>query len=269
LIFRSRLTRIDAMRRPPGTNGVSATGRSVADDPRLRSLRALAAEDPSRVEDRLLGLLRATGVTPDLVEAIARQPAWIRIDRIRTAIVLHPATPRALAMGLLSLLRWHDLARVAAAPGLGAPLRSSAEKILLLRLPELALGERVTLARTATPRLLRALAREPGTLVVRALCDNPRFQVEDALAMLGSAELPPAALRFVAESPRFAASEELRLAIAAHACTPSATAMRLVQSMDGPLLKRLLSLERLPGLVAMAARRRAAILGLDGPSNDV
>src|SRR5262249_46222169 len=155
-----------------------------------------------------------------------------------------------------SHLGWHDLARVAAAARLRAPLRASAEKILLLRLPELALGEKITLARGATRNVLRALGAEATPLVVPPLFEDPRFQVEDAVSMIARQDAPGAVLRFMAESARFAGSQELRLVIAAHPAAPPDVALRMMQRMDAPHLVRLLSGRDLPPLIALAARRR-------------
>ena len=253
-----------------GRNGGSALRPAPEDggDPRLRALLEPALAQPALAADQILRLLRAPRVTADLILAISRRPVWMKFDRVRLAIVLHPATPRPVAMSLLSQLRWRDLARVAVAPRLGAPVRVAAEKILLLRLPELALGEKVTLARAATRNVLRALRTERSPLVVRALLENPLFQVDDALSIVGSDATPGAALQVISESPRFAGSQELRLAIASHGATPPAAALRLVQGMDEAGLIRLLSNARLPPLIAVAARRRAALLGVIDPKND-
>jgi len=255
----------------PGRNGGPALQPPApgGDDSRLRALLESATVHPALAADQILNLLRTPRVTADLILAISRRPVWMKFDRVRLAIVLHPATPRPVAMSLLSQLRWRDLSRVAAAPRLGAPVRGAAEKILLLRLPELALGEKVTLARAASRNVLRALRTEHSSLVVRALLDNPRLQVEDALSMAESPATPGAVLQVMAESSRFAASQELRMAIASHEATPPAAALRLVQAMDGASLVRLLSIARLPPLIAVAAGRRAALRGLPDPSNDI
>jgi len=254
----------------PGRNGGSKSAAGPPEeDARLRSLMETATAHPSLAADRILSLLRAPRVTAGLIVAISRRPIWMKFDRVRLAIVLHPSTPRSLALGLLSHLRWGDLARVAAAPRPGAPVRSAAEKILLLRLPELALGEKVTLARTATRGLLRALRSEDSPLVVRAMLDNPLLQVEDALSMVESERAPAAVLQVVAESSRFAASQELRIAVASHGATPPVAALRLVQRLDGGGLVRLLSSPRLPPLIALAARRRLEALGLPEPPSDI
>jgi hypothetical protein len=254
-----------------GRNGGSASPQSQAggDDARLRALLESATAPPALAADQILNLLRTPRITADLILAISRRPVLMKFDRVRVAIVLHPATPRPVAMSLLSQLRWRDLSRVAVAPRLGAPVRGAAEKILLLRLPELALGEKVTLARAATRNVLRALRTEHSSLVVRALLDNPLLQVEDALSMVESPATPGAVLQVMAESSRFAASQELRMAIASHQATPPAAALRLVQAMDEAGLVRLLSIARLPPLIAVAARRRAALLGVPDPSNDI
>ena len=120
----------------------------------------------------------------------------------------------------------------------------------------------------ATRNVLRALRTEHSPLLVRALLDNPLLQVEDALSIVESDATPGAVLQVMAESARFAASQELRMAIASHGATPPAAALRLVQGMDGGGLIRLLSFPRLPPLIAMAARRRAGLLGVAEPSND-
>lgn len=253
-----------------GRNGGSASRPASVEgsDPRLRALLESAAAQPALAADQILGLLRAPRVTADLILAISRRPVWMKFDRVRLAIVLHPATPRPVAMSLLSHLRWRDLARVAVAPRLGAPVRVAAEKILLLRLPELALGEKVTLARAATRNVLRALRMERSPLLVRALLENPLLQVDDALSIVGSDATPGAVLQVMAESPRFAASQELRLAIASHGATPPVAALRLIQGLDQGGLMRLLSNARLPPLIAVAARRRAALIGGPDPKND-
>jgi hypothetical protein len=248
-------------------NGGPATPSAPHDggDPRLRTLLESATAHPALAADQILRLLRTARVDSDLILAISRRPVLMKFDRVRLAIVLHPATPRPVAMGLLSQLRWRDLARVAVAPRIGAPVRGAAEKILLLRLPELALGEKVTLARTATRTVLRTLRTEHSPLLARALLDNPLLQVEDAMSIAASDATPGAVLQVMAESARFAASQELRLAIASHRATPAAAALRLIQGMDGAGLIRLLSFPRLPPLIALAARRRAELLGLLEP----
>jgi len=76
---------------------------------------------------------------------------------IRRALATHPRTPRALALRLLPTLYWRDLARLASDATVHPIVRRAGERRILDRLPALALGERVSLARSAGPGLIPAL----------------------------------------------------------------------------------------------------------------
>jgi len=180
----------------------------------------------------------------------------MRSYKVRVSLALHPKTPRPLGMSLVSSLRWGDLARVAATCRLPIALRTAAEKILLLRLPELALGERVSLGRIATPSVIRGLRADNSPLVVRALLENASLRFEEALFMAARADAPSALLGVLAESKRFARRHELRLALAAHPCTPPVVALRLIAGLEQRGLATLAASDAAPVLVRVAAERR-------------
>jgi len=205
--------------------------------------------------DALL-LLRSRSIPVGLIRRIAATPAWIRNDRVRAAIVLHPRTPRPIAVGLLPQLRWSDLLKATTTPALPAPIALGAERLLSERLGEMALGEKITLARTATDGVLKTLRKETSPLLLRALLDNPRFRPEDALFVAGRAETPAASLRLLAECPRFRARADMKVALAAHPSTPTHVALGLLASLDAADLEGVLGNPAVPALVRVAAERR-------------
>lgn len=204
----------------------------------------------------LLLILRNPGVTPALILRISKSPFWMRSYKVRAALVQHAKTPRPMAMSLLSTLRWGDLARVAASCRLAIALRTAAERILLLRLPELALGEKVSLARVATPSVIRSLRCENSPLIARALLENASLRFEEALFMAERADAPGALLSVLAQSMRFARRHEMRLALAEHPRTPPAVALRLVAGLDQRGLAALATSDAAPILMRLAAERR-------------
>ena len=210
-------------------------------------------------QDALL-LLRSRSLSLGLIRRIAATPEWIRNDRVRAALVLHPRTPRPVAMALLPQLRWRDLLKVTETPGCAAPLVLGAERLLAQRLPDLALGERIALARAASATLVQALRREVSPLVVKALLENPRFRPEDAVAIAERAESAPETLRILAESHRFRDRADLRQAVAAHPATPPQAALRIVAAMDRAQIGRLLESGGTPPLLRLAAERRLQAL---------
>ena len=215
-----------------------------------------ALANPALQGHDLLLVLRNPLVTPALLQRIGRSPVWMKVYRVRAALVQHPKTPRPMAMSLISSLRWGDLARVALASRLPIVLRTTAERILLLRLPELALGERVSLARIATPSVIRGLRGENSPLVVRALLENASLRFEEVLFMAERADAPPALLTVLADGTRFERRQELRLALASHPRTPHAAALRLVAALPPATLAILAASDKAPMLVRVAAERR-------------
>jgi hypothetical protein len=215
-----------------------------------------ALANPALRVQHLQAMLRGRSINADLIRRIAKSPIWTKFNRVRRAIVLHPRTPRTLAMNFLPTLRWADLLQVTGMPALAVALRSGALKILGLRLPELSLGEKITLARSAPPPLLRLLLREPSVEVVRAALENRHTQPDEVAPLLDDAETAPGTLRAIAESPRFAGREDLRFALAAHPRTPASVALRLLGRMEPPELARLLADPALPLLIRVAATRR-------------
>jgi hypothetical protein len=116
---------------------------------------------PDIDESHLFRLLRKRELSSSAIEALARHDRWGRRHVVRTAVVNHPKTPRTLALRLLSLLFWMEQLRVATNMRLAMSLRMAAENRLKQRLPELQIGEKISLARTVPPALVAVLASEP------------------------------------------------------------------------------------------------------------
>lgn len=244
-----------------------AAGREALAEALSASLRLAGAEyldgalaNAALQPHHLLMIVRNPAITPDLLQRVGRSPVWMRQNRLRVALVLHPRTPASTALPLLSFLRWGDLARVAVAPRLSVALRLAAEKILLLRLPELELGERVTLARIGTAAVIKGMHRDGSPLVIRALLENPRLQGDEVLSIAASGDSPPAVLRAIAESPRFASRPEVQVALATNPKTPTPVGLRVINELDRSGLGAVLGGPETPPLVRVAAERRLLAL---------
>jgi len=64
------------------------------------------------------------------------------------------------------------------------PVRRVANRKILERLPHLASGERITLARFADRDLIPSLLKDPDRAVFSALLQNPRLLPEDLAAWI-------------------------------------------------------------------------------------
>jgi hypothetical protein len=225
-------------------------GESV---PAIREL--LARHEP---DDALVVGLLHRAVPLRFLEHLGATPPWCTSGRVLGAIVLHPKTPRRLALKLLPGLFWRDLAEVARTLRVDAGVRARAEAQLKDTLQELRLGERITLGRLATPALLVLLLREAEPKVLRAVLDNARLREEDLLMALRRDSATRVLLEQTAASPKWSERYAVRLALVLQKRTPLALALAQLSSLLEADLQRIANTTELPLLVQAAAQRVAA-----------
>jgi hypothetical protein len=239
--------------REGGRASAEELARRIASAP-LPYLQA-TLENPALGPAHVLLCLKNPAADGPFIHRLTRNPDWMKSEEIRLALVLHPRTPRLLAMNLVGRLWWRDLARVSGATGIAPGLRRAAERLLGLRLQEMAVGERIALARLAGRGVIAALLGDPDPAVIRTLLVNPRFIEEDALRIATGLDTPGAVLAALAESARWACRPPLRKAIARHPAAPAPAALRAVQGLGAAALHELLQTPHLPTLVRVAAAR--------------
>jgi len=200
-------------------------------------------------------LLKNHSVTAQLIVRVSAHRGWLKPYEVKSAIVQHPKTPRAVAMNLVQFLWWRDLAQVADETVLAPPLRRAAERILSVRIQELALGERIALARIASRGVIHVLRRQEHPMVIRALLQNPRLVEEDALAIAGARGTPAGVLQTLAEDARFSPRPAVQKALVQNHGTPAATALRILQGLGTETLKELARAPHVPTLVKVAVQR--------------
>jgi hypothetical protein len=212
-------------------------------------------DHPDTDEAHLLKLLRKRELPSSVVEAIARHERWDGRHQIRAAIVLHAKTPRTLSLRLLSLLLWRDQLRVATDLRLHMPLRAAAESRLRERLPELELGERISLARGAPAGLLSVLASDENHRVIEALLSNPRLLEADVVTIVRRDKTPPEVLRVVAANERWITRPAIRSFVLCHRHTPVHSALKVLSRLSAHEIRKLLVEKPLPPVVRFGAER--------------
>ena len=221
-----------------------------AGESRARAREALAqAQD----EPVLTAVLRRA-VPAAFLEEVASASPWSERPRVLARVVLSPRAPRALAQRLVSGLYWRDLADVAATPRLPAAVRARAESLLRDGLRDMRLGDRVTLARLATPALLPALLADGDRQVTESALVNPRLREEDLVVALRREDVPAVLIEAVFGSSRWGSNYAVRLALALQPRTPLALALRQVSSLVPRDLRRVAGDEQVRPLVRAAAQ---------------
>jgi hypothetical protein len=215
-----------------------------------------AIENPALGEAEMLLLLRNRTVTAAVLTVIGRDRRWSRFPNVRAAIARHPHTPHPVSRSLLGQLHWRHLAELAEDLKISAPVRRNAEQLLKTSLPEMAVGERVALARRATREVIAELRSSHEEGVLRALFGNPRLTENDAAAIASNDGAPGEALGRLASHPKWGRPLAVVNALARNPNTPIAAALHLVALLPIEDLTRLAADKEVPTIVRVCANRR-------------
>lgn len=234
----------------------------------LHALVVRAGEDTRRLrdvldgafpDDALLVSLLRRAVPVRFLEVVGTTKPWCERATVVAQVVLHPRSPRGLSLRLLPQLFWRQLADVAATPHVPAAVRVRAEASLKDQLRDLRLGERVALARVATPPLIQRLLVEGEPKVLQALLNNPRLREEDLLMALRKVDVPLALVDAVLATSRWGERYFVRLELALQPKTPLPIAMLQLSSLVKRDLRRVVETAGLKRLVRVAAERLLAL----------
>jgi hypothetical protein len=188
-------------------------------------------------EQVLVGVLRRAVPAAFLEEVAATRP-WSERPRVLAAVVTSPRSSRALGLRLVGALSWREQADVAATMRLSAAVRARAESLLRDSLPDMRLGDRVALARLATPALLGPLLADAEARVLDAALGNPRLREEDLVRSLRRDDVTRALLEGASVSPRWRDAYAVRLALVLQPRTPLAVALLQISSLVPGDLRR-------------------------------
>ena len=166
------------------------------------------------------------------------------------------SAPAAVSRSLLSQLYWKDWIDIAAEPTANPVVRRQAERMLLARLRDFSLGERIALARRATRGLIPGFLEETDPRAIAALLDNPRLVELDVVRLAGNPAIGSEALEHIAGHPDWGARRAPRLELLRRDELPIQTALRLACRLDRRDLRVLVEDDRVPLVVRVGIERR-------------
>ena len=205
-------------------------------------------------EGQYLRLLQRPDLSPDVLEEILRNRSARRYHAVRRALAGHPRTPRLDALALVSTLFWRDLAHLSADSRVHPEVRRAADRDLLRRLPEMALAERIDLARSVGRGSLAALKLDRDPRVVEAFLDN-RFATEPDVVQAAARACEPEVLQVIADHPRWGLRPGVRSALLRNPTLPLALALALLTRASREDLEGLRLSPGIPALLRACAER--------------
>ena len=104
-------------------------------------------DNPSLEDTQLCILLERKNLPAEILEEVAGRKRLLKSYRVKKALAFHPRTPRLVTLRLLRDLYLMDVVQLTLLPGIPTELKLNAEDQLIARLPQLPLGQKITLAR--------------------------------------------------------------------------------------------------------------------------
>lgn len=235
-------------RKSPDTHVASFEERLRDGSP--QALRELA-QSPDLSEAQAVLLLARKDLPGEVIEDITQRKALLKNYAVKKALVLHPHTPRLVSLRLLRDLYLMDLVQLTLTPGALAELRRNAEEQLIARLPQLPLGQKITLARRGPGRVAGALLAEGHEQILNVVLDNPNLTEAHVLKALSKVKLLPRIVESVSKHQKWSRAYNVRLALVRQPATTLSTVLAYLPELTVSDLKELTA----PGVVPENFRR--------------
>jgi hypothetical protein len=92
--------------------------------------------------------------------------------------------------------------------------------------------------------------------VLEALVRNPNLRLPETRSLAAIPHLQPSTLELLSRDPRWANDEEINCAIVAHPRTPLVLAMKIVDKLKPPAIKKLIQRPGVPPSIRTQLQRR-------------
>jgi hypothetical protein len=248
-----RRERICDLAETPQDRARTATGEELASlihHPSPEVLRALL-DNPAFDEELLSLLLQRRDLQSEVLEDVALRRHFLKNYKIKRALALHPHTPRLITLRLLRDLYLMDLVQVTLTPGISMELRRNAEDQVVARLPQLPLGQKITLARRGPARVAGMLLVEGHPQMLPVVLDNPNLTEAQVLKALSREKTAPATVRAVSQHAKWSHTYNVRLALVRNSASTLSTVLSYLPELTVSDLRELVA----PGVVPEALRK--------------
>jgi len=208
-------------------------------------LLLVSLKNPALGENHLLQMLKRHDLGEEHLRGICKLSPVEASHNLKLAIARHPGTPAPQLLGILPHLYLFELLNFCFIPGITPDQKLAVERNIIQRLPVTPLGNKLTLARRATPLVLEALLKEGDSRVVEACLTNPRMKEGALYQFLRSSAAKAETISMVARNPRWQNRPNLREAILTNPRTPMIWYNLWLPAMSCSELRRLLASSRL------------------------
>lgn len=208
-------------------------------------------DNPALDETRLALLLARKDLPSEVLEEIGGRKPLLKSYTVKKALLFHPRTPRLVGLRLLKDLYLMDLVQFALSLSAPAELKRYAEEQVVARLPQLPLGQKITLARRGPGRVAGALVAEGHAQVLPVALENPFLTEAQVLRALAREKVSTTVVQALARHHKWSQTYNVRLALVRNPSAPISIVLAFLPQLTVSDLRELAA----PGIVPENLRK--------------
>jgi hypothetical protein len=170
-------------------------------------------ENPNIKELHMTMLLDRLDLPANVLSAVAAQSKWMSMQEVRLRVASHPCTPKRIALASVRQLYLFELVRVSLLPSAPADIKRIAEESIIARIPQLPVGQKLTLARRGPSRVAGAMLAEGHAQAVKLALNNAFLAESQILKVLANPRVPDRVVVAISQHPRWASQYNVRMAL--------------------------------------------------------
>ena len=208
-------------------------------------------DNPAFDETKLTLLLSRKDLPVEILEEIGRRKNLLKSYVVKKAVLFHPRAPRLVGLRLLKDIYLMDLVQFALSPAVSAELKRYVEEQIIARLPQMPLGQKITLARRGPGRVAGALVADGNARVMPVAIENPFLTEAQVLKALARERVQVGVVQALASHPKWSQSYNVRLALVRNPSAPISVVLRFLPHLTVTDLRVLAE----PGIVPENLRK--------------
>lgn len=203
-------------------------------------------ENPQMQETHAAVLLQRMDLSAEVIAAVAKKSEWLANESVRLGLAKHPKTQRRTALALLKQLFLFDLVRLSLLPSTPAEIKRVAEEAIVSRVPQVPIGEKLTLARRGPSRVAGAILAEGHPQAMKLALGNSFLTESQVLKVIASTTTPERAIAAIAQHPKWSVQYTVRVALLRNPRTPVPVLLAWLPNITMRDLQDVAGIETLP-----------------------
>src|SRR3989338_1866699 len=177
----------------------------------------------------------------EVLKLIAETPELYQHYSVKVALAKNPKTPLGISKALLGFLLKRDLYKLINSKEISSGLRKISIDLLQKKLPEIPLGEKISMAKNAPRDLLLVLLYDKEPMVLETALWNPRLTEIDIITLMQKKNTVSSSLEVIATHKKWKNRYQVRFYLTKNPKTPFSASVSLLENFLKQDLEILLS----------------------------